>query len=165
MEVDMKNKIVLGLLIASVSVTATAGVKDKKAILAAETNIKAAITKTIAACGNDDLEVNVAWDEYKDMIKANKDAITKKRYKSEWVISQGGDRTVSTLDALTKICASDADYKEEIANLNEIIVKPKADFSDTSSDFSIDDEALITNAGHYTTRKAGDFVKKIKAVY
>lgn len=161
----MKNKIVLGLFIAAVSSTATAGVKDKKAIRAAEANITTAITKTIAACGNDDLEVNVAWDDYKDMIKSNKDAIAKKRYKSEWVISQAGDRTVSTLGALAKICASDTDYKEEIANLTEIIVKPKADFTDTSSDFSVDDDLLLTNAGHYTTRKANDFVKKIKAVY
>ena len=165
MEVDMKNKIVLGLFIAAISSTATAGVKEKKAIKAAEANITAAVSKTIAACGNSDLEVNVSWDDYKDMIKSNKDAIAKKRYKSQWVISQGGDRTVSTLDALAKICAADADYKEEIANLSEIIVKPKADFSDTSSDFSIDDEVLITNAGHYATRKANDFVKKIKAVY
>ncbi|NQZ51632.1 MAG: hypothetical protein HRT95_16105 [Moritella sp.] len=161
----MKNKIVLGLFIAAVSSTATAGVKDKKAIRAAEANIKTAITKTIAACGNDDLEVNVEWDDYKDMIKSNKDAIAKKRYKSEWVLSHAGDRTVSTLGALAKICASDADYKEEIANLSEIIVKPKAKFSDTSSEFSIDDDVLITSSGHYTTRKAGDFVKQIKAVY
>jgi len=161
----MKNKIVLGLFIAAVSSTATAGVKDKKAIRAAEANITAAVTKTIAACGNDALEVNVSWDDYKSMIASNKDAIAKKRYKSQWVISQGGDRAVSTLDALAKICASDADYKEEIANLTNIAVNPKADFSDTKSEFLIDGQVLTTNAGHYATRKASDFVKKIKAVY
>lgn len=161
----MKQKIIAGLIITLLSSTAYSSIKDKKAMRGADASIAAEILKVKAACGNPALEVKVNWDEYKTMIAANEEVIASERYKSEWVISHSGLRTVTTLEALSEICKDDADYKEEIALLTQISVLPKADLKDTNNEFSLKGNTLTVKTGHRNIRSVSDFSKKIKAVY
>lgn len=161
----MKQKILSGLVITLLSTTSYAAIKDKKAMKAADAAITAEIVNVKAACGNPTLEVQVKWDEYETMISANEAAIVSERYRSEWVISHSGVRTVTTLEALSKICKDDADYKEEIAQLTQIQVVPKEALKDTNNDFSLNDTILIVKTGHLNQRSVSDFSKKIKALY
>lgn len=161
----MKQKILAGLMIAVFSTSAYASIKDKKAMRAADTNIAEETAKVKASCGNPKLDVNVNWDNYKKMLAANESKLADDRYKSEWVITHSGQRTVAVLEALAQICKDDADYKEELALLTKIEVSAKQDFKDSNSDFTLKDTVLKVESGHKMTRSASDFVKKIKALY
>lgn len=161
----MKHKILAGIIITLFSTASYASIKDKKAIRAADTSISAEVDKVKSACGNASLDVKVDWDDYKKMITANKDKLAKDNYQSQWVIAHSGQRTVTTLEALSAICKDDVDYKEEIAKLTKINVTAKDDFSDSASDFSLSDNVLTVDTGHKMSRNASDFSKKIKALY
>jgi len=161
----MKTKLLTAAICTLLATTAHAGVKDKKAIKAAEAGIATEISKVQAACGNASLDVSVSWDGYKAMIKENAEEIKSDRYKNEWVYSHGGQRTISTLESLAKICADDEDYKEEIANLTKIVVTPKASYEDYKSEFTLDGTVLSAVTGHQMTRSASDFTKRLKALY
>jgi hypothetical protein len=161
----MNKQLLTVTLCTLIATTAHAGVKDKKAIKAAEAGIAAEVTKVQAACGNTALEVSVDWGEYKAMVKANKEALKKDRSQTQWIFAQGGERTISTLEALAKICTDDEDYKEEITNLTKLVVIPKASYGDYKTEFSLDDTVLTATNGHRMTRSYSDFVKPLKALY
>lgn len=161
----MKHKILAGIILTLCSTASYASIKDKKAIRAADTSILEEVTKVKAACGNSSLDVKVDWEGYKKMIAANKDKLAKKNYQSQWVMTHSGQRTVATLEALSTICKDDVDYKEEIAKLTKINITAKDDFADYASEFSLSDNVLTVNTGHYMSRNASDFTRKIKALY
>lgn len=164
-EDTMKQKIIAGLIIAVFSSSALASIKDKKAMRAADTSIADETAKVIASCGNTKLDVNVNWEDYKKMLAANEAKLADNKYKSEWVITHSGQRTVSVLEAIANICKDDADYKEELALLTKIEVSAKQDFKDSQSEFTLNDTVLKIATGHKMTRSASDFAKKIKALY
>lgn len=145
--------------------TATAAVIDKKAIRAADANIAEQVVIMKSDCGNAALEVNVVWDDVKGMIKENKEALKSDNYKGVWVLSHTGERTVAALEAMSKICKDDADYKEELAKITNITVKPKAKFDDSKSAFSFDETTITIESGHRMTRSASDFVTPIKNLF
>lgn len=99
------------------------------------------------------------------MIKDNAEALKKDRSQPQWVYTQGGQRTVSTLKAMEKICAEDQDYKEEIANLTEITVTSKSSYSDYKSKLTLNGTILNIDTGHRMTRRPADFIKPIKELY
>jgi hypothetical protein len=145
--------------------TAMAAVVDKKAIRTADANIAEQVAIMKSDCGNTSIEVNVVWDDVKGMIKTNKDALKSDNYKGAWVLSHTGERTVSVLEAMSKICKDDADYKEELAKVTNIVVKPKAKFSDSKNAFSFDETTINIESGHRMTRSAADFIQSIKSLF
>ena len=161
----MKYTLISSILITTLSTSAYASIKDKKAIRAANENIAAEVANVKKACGNSALEVSVNWEKYKTMITANKENLAKDNYRSEWVIGHSGQRTVATLEAMSKICSTDEDYKEEIAQLAKIQIIPKTDFKDSKSVFSLEEKVLTVKTGHKMTRSSSDFAKSIKALY
>jgi len=161
----MKKQLIIGVIATLLTTSAVAGVKEKKAMRAADESVAAQLIKVHASCGNDKLAVAFVWDDYKAMIKANKATIKKERYKKQWVISQAGERAVASLEALTKICQDDADYKEEIAAVSSIMIKPKAELKDYNSEFNLDDTTINITFGHMMTRRASDFVQPIKEMF
>jgi hypothetical protein len=165
----MKNKILTGLAVTLLSTvfssTTFAAVKDKKAIRAVDAKIAEEVTNVKTACGNSSLNVTVNWDEYKTMISTNKETLKSEKYKSEWVIGHSGERTVAVLESISKICAADEDYKEELAKLTDIQVLPKASFEDTKSEFSLNGNTLTVKTGHKMTRSFSDFTTRIKDLY
>lgn len=142
-----------------------AGVAEKKARQASEEKIASALASTKSACGNASLDVVVAWDQVEAVIEKNAALIAEKSSKSEWVISEVGDRTSATLEALKKICDDDADYKEEIAKLTKVSVTPKEKYDDTASAFAVEGTTLNVQNGFYMSRSASDFVGPIQALF
>ncbi len=161
----MKKLLMATLITAMAATTVNASIADKKAIRGADAKIATEVAATKAACGNAALGVSVSWDNVKSMITANSDKLKSKNYQSQWVISHVSDITVSTLQALSKVCKQDADYKEEIANIKSFTVNPKMDFGDTKTEFALKANVLEVSAGHYMTRSSSDFIKSLKALY
>lgn len=161
----MKKKLLVGIIATVLATSSYAGVKDKKAMRGADESVAEQVEKVVASCGNSELAVTFEWDAYKAMIKSNKDLLKSERYKKEWVISHAGERTVATLEAMSKICNDDADYKEEIANLTKIVIKPMANLKDYRGKFELDETTLTINFGHMMTRSPGDFVSPIKELF
>jgi hypothetical protein len=160
-----KTLLVIATTSLFIATTATAAVVDKKAIRAADANIAKQVAVMKSDCGNTSLEVNVVWDDVKGMIKTNKDALKSDNYKGVWVLSHTGERTVAALEAMSKICKDDADYKEELAKVTKVIVKPKDKFDDAKSAFSFDENTINIKSGHRMTRSASDFVTPIKDLF
>jgi hypothetical protein len=160
----MKKQFISALVLSVFSVSAFAGVAEKKATRAANEAIAAAAAETKTACGNASLEVNVAWAEFDAMAESNAALLEKKNQKMIWVIGQAGERTAGTLKALTKICA-DEDYKEEIGKLTTVTVSAKPAFDDYKSDYSLEGTNLKVATGYYMSRSASDFVERLKALY
>lgn len=161
----MKLKIIALLVIQLTASYAYAGVKDKKAIRGADEVLIENAAKTQAACGNAVLEISSDWASFETMIESNASVLADKKYQTQWIYSQAGERNAAVLEAFAKVCTEDADYKEEIANLSQVIFVSKADFSDTWSDLSLEDNTLTVNVGHYMTRRSDDYISKIKALY
>lgn len=161
----MKKLLAVALLSATAASSAFAGVAEKKAMRHADEMLAAEVQKIQTACGNEALSIEVSWDEVKDSIAANADLLKDKRMDGKAVINEMANRTVSTLESLAKICADDADYKEEIANLTNIVIKAKDDFSDYKSEFTLEGTTLTTLNGHYMTRSRDDFTNRLKALY
>lgn len=161
----MNKKILTAVICTLLTTTVHAGVKDKKAMKAADAGIITEVEKVKAACGNTALEVAVSWDAYAAMIKANEATLTENREQTQWVYAQGGQRTISVLESLAKICSEDEDYKEEIANLTKVVVTPQPNYGDYKSEFTLDGTVLHAKTGHRMTRSASDFTKRLKALY
>ena len=161
----MKKIIALTLMTAAISGTAFAGVAEKKAMRAADEALAAQAATTAQQCGNASLMVEVDWDGINAAIEANAAWLTEKRMDASNLINELSQRSVSTLEALAKICADDADYKAEIALLSKVSIKTKAEFSDYKSEFELAGEELVVYSGHYMTREANDFVARLKALY
>lgn len=161
----MKKKILSVFLCAAVATSAHAGVKEKKAMRAGDEAIAAATEAMKSACGNTALEVSIDWDAYNAMVESNTDLIAKGSDKAEWVLGHGGERAANSLKALAKICADDADYKEEIATLTAVKFTPKAKYDDYQSEFKLDGTTLMVESGHRMSRSASDFVRKIMEIY
>lgn len=161
----MKYTLLTSVLLATLSTTAVAGVKDKKAIRAADAKVAEQVIKTQKDCGIAKLDVVIAWDKFKKMAADNKAVFEEKRYQKQWLMSHAGDRTASVLEAMGQICKDDADYKEEIALLTNIVVEPQAKLSDYRSSFVLDGTTIKVTSGHYMTRRASDYTKPIKALY
>lgn len=161
----MKKTILAIAATSLLSTTAMAGVAEKKAIRSASANIVAQAAKTQLECGNETFDVSVDWDNVNTMIKNNKDALKSDNYKGVWVIGHTGERTVAALKAMSKICKDDADYKEEIANVTNVMVTAKAKFGDSKSTFSIEETTINVESGHRMTRNQSNFINPIKALF
>jgi len=161
----MKKILLIAVISSVLATSAYAGVKDKKAMRSVNEDITSELKKVKSHCGNPALEVKVSWDKFKTMIKANKDALAARNYKGEWVISQTGERATAALEAFTKICKEDADYREEIAAITQIIIEPKPKFKDTESSMTMKDTVLTIESGHHMSRNLFDFIKPIKSLF
>lgn len=161
----VKNKLLFGMVILMASSSVYASVKDKKAMRIVDNNIIAEVNKVKSSCGNSALDVIVDWDSYKSMISSNDANLKKDKYKSEWVISHSGQRTVAALEAIATICASDEDYKEELAKLKNIKITAKQDFLDSKNNFALSGNTLNIETGHKMTRSASDYMDKIKSLF
>jgi len=159
------KKITFVFLASLLASSVSAGVAEKKARQAAEEGIASAQASMKSACGNANVEVVIAWDQVDAMITKNSALIAEKNSKSEWIYAEVGDRTKATLEALGKICAEDADYKEEIAKLTKVSVTPKEKYDDVDSVFALDGTTLNVQNGFYMSRSASDFVGPLKALY
>jgi len=138
---------------------------EKKAIRAADENIAAQVEKFKAAAGSAELSVTVDWNAVGQMISENTDALASDSYENVWVLGHTGERTVAVLEAMSTISNDDADYKEELALITSIVVKPKAKFDDSKSEFSIDGTEITIESGHRMSRSASDFVEPVKALF
>ncbi len=136
---------------------AQAGVKEQKAQRAADERISTAATNMKTVCGNAQLTVNVDWNAVDTTAEQNADIIKDQGMRLDWIYTQLGDRTVSTMEALSKICKDDADYKAAISNISDIHVQPKPKFDDYKSAFSLEGNTLTVENGWYMTRNASDF--------
>ncbi|GAA0685187.1 hypothetical protein GCM10009104_08420 [Marinobacterium maritimum] len=152
----MKRTLAL-ICLATFAANAHAGVKEKKALRAADEKVAAAATQMQTACGNGQLEVKIDWNAVDAMAEQNSEIIKSKGMRLEWVYTQLGDRTVSTMEALGKICADDTDYKGAIAEISIIQVQPKPKYDDYKSVFSLEGTTLSIDNGWYMTRSASDF--------
>jgi len=161
----MKKQLFIGLVITLAAGSAVAGVKEKKAMRHADSIITAQLAKTMVACESPKLTVDMGWDNFKAMIKTNKVALKKKRYKTKDLLLDVGNRTESVLQALEKICIDDADYKEEIALLTTIKVSPQPKIDDYRSAFTLDDTVVNIASGYYMTRKADDYIEPLKSLF
>ncbi len=161
----MNYKALTLILASTLAMNASAGVAEKKAIKQADEKIVAATTKTMSACGNTQLVTTADWEQFNNVAESNAEKLKAKDYKGEWLISKAGERTVTSLEALEKICLKDADYKEEVAKITEIMVVPKADFDDVESEFSLEGTKLTIQTGHYMDRSFSDFTKPLKSVF
>lgn len=156
----MKKTLAL-ICLTTLAANAHAGVKEKKALRAANENITAAAANMKTACENTQLDVSVDWEAVDAMAQQNADTIKDKGMRLEWIYTQLGDRTVSTMEALGKICNDDADYKEAIAEISSIQVHPKPQYDDYKSAFSLEDTTLTIENGWYMTRSASDFRSRL----
>ena len=154
-----------GLIAATIAASAQAGVAEKKAKRAADEAIAQAVVETKTACGNAELNVSVSWDQVETMAANNAEQMKSKNYESKWLYASIGERTVATLESLAKICKSDADYKEEIANINSLVVIAKDDFSDYKSSYTLDGTTITAETGHYMSRSASDFTDRLKGLF
>lgn len=161
----MKPTLITAIVLATLSTGAVAGVKEKKAMRAADAKVAEQIVTTKQACGNTQLDVTIDWEKFNIMIAENETTLKEKRYQEQWVLSHAGDRTASVIEALGKICNSDADYKEELAKLTKVVVHPLPKFSDYRSSFKLDGTTIQVASGHYMTRNADDYTKPIKALF
>lgn len=161
----MKYRFLVAVLTIFITVTATAGVKDKKAMRDADEKITKQLVITKNHCGNSNLNVEVSWNKFKSMAESNQDLLKSKGYKSQWIMNHTGERTISVLEAMSKICSADSDYKEEIALLTKIIILPKASFDDSKNKFSLEGNILTVLSGHRMSRSYSDFIEPIKSLY
>lgn len=162
MKLKLTTIILAGLITPSVLAST---VVERKAMREAEAKIVEAAEKTKATCGNTELAVSVNWDEYRTMINANEKVLQDNRYQGQWVLSHTADRNVSMLEALSSICNEDEDYKEVIAELNTVVIKPKSEFTDSDSTFKLEGSTLVVESGHRMNRSASDFVRPIKQLF
>jgi hypothetical protein len=83
------------------------------------------------------------------------------------VYSESGNRTVIVLEDLAKICADDADYKEEISKLNSIVVGSKPKYDEYKSVFNLSDDGLVLSieTGNHLTRNKGHYTKTLMNLY
>lgn len=148
------------------STGAFAGVQHKKAKRASEEKITKTVPKTIAACGNKELKVEIVWADYDKFITdpANLKEIDKD--KTEWILAKAGVRAQAALEGLAKLCA-DKDYKEEVAKLKLIKIHPQAGYKKgrTALTISKDGTNIKILAGHYYTRNADWFKGNLKKLY
>ncbi len=165
------TKIIIKTLVAALAVSlssgAFAGVKHKKAKRASDEAVAKSVTKTVAACGNKDLKVEIVWADYDKFIAdpANVKEIGGAE-KTHWVLAKAGNRAEVSLAAISSLCA-DKDYKEEIAKLKSIKIHPQAGYKKGKTAFSLskDGTSIKVVAGHYYTRSASDFKSLIKKLY
>lgn len=146
----MNTKLLSAIVLTSLSCTAFAGVADKKAMKNSESRAAGEIENMQKICGNTSLAISFSWDKYEKMISANTEEIKKQSYKSEWVYGKAGDRAWTVLSSLKTICRDDADYKEAIAQISNIVVNPKEKLSDAKSSYSVSDDGktITMELGH-----------------
>ena len=147
------------------SAASHASVAEKKATRAAEDAATQAAAATQQACGNAALAVNFNWAASAETAKNSEKFMADKKVEMVHLINDMGARTTATLESLAGICEKDADYKEEIAKLTQVIVNPKADGGDFKSEFQLKDTSLEIASGFYMTRSASDFTARLKALY
>lgn len=139
--------------------------KEKKVTRAVDEKIAEQLAKVHAASGNSALEVVVDWTAYQTMIGENTKALEEDNYNTEWVLDHAGQRTVSTLEAVVEICETDADYKDEIAELTQIKIVPKAEFGDAESTFSKEGSVVTVATGHRMSRNSSNFIGPFKDLF
>lgn len=162
----MKLKLITLILAGLVSQAVMAStVVERKAMREAEAKIIEAAQQTKATCGNAELAVSVSWDDFQSMIAANEQVLQDNRYQGQWVLSHTADRNMSVFEALSSICKDDADYKEVIAELSAVVIKPKPKFTDSESSFKLEGSTLLIESGHRMNRSAADFVRPIKQLF
>jgi len=148
------------------STGAFAGVQDKKAKRTSDETVAKTVTKTIAACGNKELKVEIVWADYDKFIADPKNVKDFGSAKTQFIYSKAGNRAEATLNALITLCA-DKDYKEEIAKLKSIKFHPQAGYKSGKTAFTLskDGTSIKVAAGHYYSRSASDFKGQLKKLY
>lgn len=147
------------------SVASHASVAEKKATRAAEDAAAQAAKATQQTCGNAALSVTFNWPALAETAKNSEAFMAEKKVEMVHMINDMGARTAAALESLAKICEKDADYKEEIAKLTQVNVKPKADGGDFKTEFQLKDTTLEIANGFYMTRSASDFTERLKGLY
>ncbi len=140
-------------------------VLEIKAVRMTEQQINEQVAKTQVDCGNAELTVKVDWKKFASMINENEEKLKESSYQAHWVLTHAATRTVSVLETLSKLAQSDSAYKEELAQLTDIIVHPKIDFTDADSEFLLEATTLTVLSGHKMTRDSNDFMPAIKSLY
>jgi ribosomal protein L32 len=150
------TKILLGTIIISMSVTAFAGIKDKKAMKTSEATLTTATADVKKACGNAKLDAKVDWAswgkyDYKKMGK-----------KKDVVVGYAGSLIKSVLEEMNKLC-KDADYKAELAKITSLKISGKTDQGDMYVAFKLDGTTLsmMLNADGYSSWKNADLLKAV----
>ncbi len=161
----MKKQMLAGFVAATLMTTASAGVAEKKAQREADEAVTKATETMKTTCGNANLKTSIAWDQIDTVANKNADKMKAKNHDLKQSYIAVGKRTVSTLEALTKICKDDADYKAEIAKVAEVKVTVKEDFSDYKSAFALEGTSINVQTGHYMARSASDFMIRLKKIF
>jgi len=153
------KKIVLSIVaLMTVSFSAQAGIKDKKAMKTATEVMNSAIAKVKTSCGSSKLEGKIDWSnwdtyDYKKMsIGRGKDA----------VLTNAGTLLNGVIGEMATLC-KDADFKEEIAKVTSIAVSGNKDQSYRYADFKLDGTTLnmVLNADTVGSWKNKDSLKKV----
>jgi hypothetical protein len=90
---------------------ASAGIKDKKIKIEADSTIQAGVEKVKAACGNQELTANIDWANWDKL--SGSDKLNFMEASKNGVIPE-------IFDFIEKTCKNDNLYKEEIGKLTEI---------------------------------------------
>jgi len=162
------TKTMAAALAVCLSTGAYAGVQEKKAKRASDAVVAKNVTKTVAACGNKELKVEIVWADYDKFIADEKNAkeIASNKGQPKWIFAKAGDRAKATLQALASLCG-DKDYKEEIAKLKSIKFHPQAGYKSGKTAFKLskDGTTITVAAGHYFSRTSSDFKGSLKKLY
>lgn len=129
------TKILLGVLILSLSSYAFAGIKDKKAIRDSETKITTAAASVKTACGNAKLDTKVDWAQWD---KYDYEALGRKK---DVILRFAGGVTEKVLSLMVSLC-EDADYKAEVAKITSLKISGKADQSESHAAFTLNGSTL-----------------------
>ena len=152
------KKLVLSVLLVAFSLSAQAGIKDKKAKKAVTTSTNTAIAKVKSACGNASLEAKIDWANWEtyDFTK-----LSGNKAKHQ-VMNSAGVLITDVLGEVATLC-KDADYKEELAKITKIAISGKKDQASMYVDFKLDKTTLnmSLNADGFASWKNKDLLKKV----
>jgi len=148
-------KILVALVLVTLSINSFAGIKDKKAMRASEGAVTAAIAGVMNACGNAALEAKIdwsAWDSY-DYDKLGGDKVK--------ILGYIASLATSVTDEMATLC-KDADYKAEIAKLTTLNFSGNKDQSYHYVDIAVEKEKTLNvklNADGVSSWKTADILK------
>ncbi len=147
----MKLLVLLALL--SVTISANAGIKEKKIIKAALANAEAGVEKVKKACGNKNLTVTIEW--------SNWDSLEKDKLKCMEASKNAVIPEIFTF--IEKVCLADADYKEELAKLTKLNISGKKDKDEMYAAFELKETTMNVqvNLDGYGSWKNEELLKQV----
>lgn len=148
----------LAILLASLSFSSYAGIKDNKAKKEVAETLKSAVANVKSACGNASLAGDIDWANW-DTYDYTK--LSGNKAKSEVILST--KFLVEALaDDIAELC-KDADYKAELAKLTKLNFSGKKDQSSMYVDFKLNGTTLNMqlNADAIGSWKNKDLLKKV----